>query len=74
MRMMTFSFMKHAFNEAHITNPLHVATDCAQAIQYLAGEGKFSDRAKFPLPALVLLDLKLPDKSGLEVLRGGCGG
>ena len=40
-----------------------------EAIQYLSGEGAFSDRALHPFPALFLLDLKMPVKDGLEVLR-----
>ena len=62
-------FLQYAFETANITNPLHVATDGAQAIDYLAGRGKYSDRARFPLPCLILLDLKLPIKMGLDVLR-----
>src|SRR5687767_14330439 len=38
------------------------------AIDYLSGAGKFSDRTQFPLPGLVLLDLKLPHLTGLDVL------
>jgi len=43
--------------------------DGEKAIQYLAGEGKYADRAAYPFPALFLLDLKMPVKDGLEVLR-----
>jgi CheY-like chemotaxis protein len=39
-----------------------------EAIQYLAGEGRFADREAYPFPALFLLDLKMPVKDGLEVL------
>ena len=42
--------------------------DGAEAIDYLAGNGPFADRTQHPLPALVLLDLNLPKKSGFEVL------
>lgn len=62
-------FMKRALKSAGVENPLQVATDGQQAIEYLQGEGKFSDRTEFPLPILVLLDLKLPYKNGHEVLR-----
>jgi CheY-like chemotaxis protein len=48
---------------------VHVAKDGQQAIDYLAGHGKFADRQAFPLPCTVLLDLKLPHKMGLEVLQ-----
>ena len=40
-----------------------------EAIAYLEGAGAYSDRSKFPLPSLILLDLKLPKKSGLEILE-----
>lgn len=43
-------------------------TDGQQAIDYLKGCGQFADREKFPMPFLVLLDLKLPFVSGFEVL------
>jgi two-component system response regulator len=54
---------------AGVTNPIQVATDGQQAIDYLNGAGKFADRKNFPLPCLVLLDLKLPHVMGLNVLR-----
>lgn len=61
-------FMQRAFKAAAITNPLHVAEDGDKAIEYLSGAGKFADRTAYPLPCLILLDLKLPGKTGLEVL------
>lgn len=62
-------FLQYAFETVAITNPLQVVTDGQQAIDYLAGTDQYADRRKFPLPILVLLDLKLPVKMGLEVLR-----
>ncbi|HLH55300.1 MAG TPA: response regulator [Verrucomicrobiae bacterium] len=62
-------FLQYAFETAGIKNPLHVVLDGQQAIHYLSGTGEFSDRRKFPIPAVVLLDLKLPVKMGLEVMR-----
>lgn len=62
-------FLKHAFQSEGIINPLRVAWDGQEAIDYLAGEKQFGDRAKFPLPSLMLLDLKLPRKTGLDVLK-----
>ena len=62
-------FLQHAMTKAGVENPIHVATDGRQAIDYLQGAGKFADRDEFPLPCLVLLDLKLPHVMGLDVLR-----
>lgn len=62
-------FLQYAFEQAGIRNPLHPVEDGQHAIDYLAGNGKYSDRAKFPLPCIVLLDLKMPGVSGLDVLR-----
>lgn len=41
----------------------------AEAMQYLAGEGKYAARDRYPLPRIVLLDLKMPSPDGFEVLR-----
>ena len=62
-------FFEHAMKKLGMTNPLQIATDGEQALNYLEGAGKFADRQKFPLPGLVVLDLKLPRASGFEVLR-----
>ena len=61
--------LRRAFKHANITNPIQVVGDGEQAIDYLLGAGPFADRKKYPMPGLVLLDLKLPGKSGLEVLE-----
>src|SRR4026209_282034 len=61
--------LQHAMKKAGVANPVQVATDGQQAIDYLKGTGKFADREKFPLPCLVLLDLKLPYVMGLDVLK-----
>jgi CheY-like chemotaxis protein len=58
-----------ALQEAGIALPIQVATDGQIAIDYLSGAGAFADRKEFPLPCLVLLDLKLPRKSGFEILQ-----
>jgi len=62
-------FLQHAMKKAGVANPIQVAIDGQQAIDYLKGAGKFADRELFPLPCLVLLDLKLPHVMGLEVLK-----
>jgi len=61
--------LQRAFRQTGIENPVQVATDGQMAIDYLAGSGQFADRARFPLPGLILLDLKLPRRSGREVLQ-----
>jgi CheY-like chemotaxis protein len=48
---------------------VQIAADGQQAVDYLAGAGDFADRAKFPRPALMLLDLKLPFLHGFQVLE-----
>ncbi len=60
--------LRRAFKDAQLDNRLHVVADGEEAVDFLAGEGKFADRSQYPFPVLVLLDLKLPLKSGLEVL------
>jgi two-component system response regulator len=62
-------FLKHAFKKAEVANPLRVVNDGREAIDYLKGAGRFADREQFPLPGLVLLDLKLPRVMGMEVLK-----
>jgi CheY-like chemotaxis protein len=61
--------VRRAFRETSALNPVHAVGDGDEAIQYLAGEGKYADRAAYPFPALFLLDLQMPGKDGLEVLR-----
>lgn len=60
--------IKRAFNQAQADNPLQVVQTGADAIAYLKGDPPFDDRSKYPIPALLLLDLKMPRKNGFEVL------
>jgi len=62
-------FFQRAVTKLGIINPVQVAKDGQEAIDYLQGTGKFASRAEFPLPYLVLLDLKLPFVMGLDVLK-----
>lgn len=62
-------FMQRAFEQAEIKQPLQTVSDGDEAIAYLSGLGKYTDRKRYPLPALVLLDLNMPQSSGFEVLK-----
>jgi CheY-like chemotaxis protein len=61
--------LRRAFRKASIPVALQVVPDGDTAVSYLSAEGVFSDRLKYPTPAVVLLDIKLPRRSGLEVLQ-----
>lgn len=61
--------IRRAFQANKIINPLHVVKNGVEAMQYLEGSGRFRNRNEFPLPKIVLLDLKLPGISGFEVLE-----
>ena len=63
------SLIFDAFNQGRLANPVQVVRDGEQLIAYLSGKGIFSSREKYPLPALLLLDLDLPRQHGLEVLE-----
>ncbi len=56
-----------AFDRARLVNPLVRARDGVEALDYLFGRGKHAERDVSELPAVVLLDIKLPKLSGLEV-------
>lgn len=62
-------FLRRALESAGANVKLHIATDGRQALDYLHGRNCFENRALHPLPSLVLLDLKVPYVSGLDVLR-----
>ncbi len=59
----------HALKKNKLTNPIQVARDGAEALDFIFGEGKFKGRNPNHQPKVVLLDLKLPKVDGLEVLK-----
>lgn len=61
--------MNVCWKRAAMECPLRVVNDGQEAIDYLAGSGAYADREQNPLPTLLLLDLSMPRRSGLDVLR-----
>jgi CheY-like chemotaxis protein len=61
--------IKRAFSKAGISHKLHLVEDGDAVIDYLTGTNTYADREQYPLPVLLLLDLKLPRRSGLEILE-----
>src|SRR2546421_11518689 len=61
--------VRRAFEQAGLVNPLYVVSNGEESINYLKGEGKYANRAEYPLTCLLLLDLKMPRKNGFEVLE-----
>lgn len=58
-----------AFKRSHLMNPITVARDGVEALDFLFARGAHGERASQPLPTLVILDLKLPKLDGLGVLK-----
>jgi CheY-like chemotaxis protein len=61
--------VRRAVRKAALAVSMPVVCDGDEAVCYLDGAGHFGDRQRYPLPSLILLDLKLPKRPGLEVLR-----
>jgi len=61
-------FMERAFAKLGRREALRIVPNGGIAVQYLEGAGKFADRSQYPDPSLLLLDVKMPEVSGLEAL------
>ncbi len=61
--------MRIVFLRVGLQKELQFANGADDAIAYLAGAGRYSDRNQFPLPSAVLLDLNMPGKNGFEMLE-----
>ena|ERR1039457_3009814 len=62
-------FFQRAFRRAGIPVALHFVRDGQEVIDYLEGKGPFGDRAVYPQPQLLLLDLRMPKLDGFDVLK-----
>lgn len=60
--------IKRAFDRTNLGSSLQFVNDASRAKDYLLGAGTYADRSRFPLPVVMLLDLKLPGESGFELL------
>ena len=61
-------FLRRAIHRVGLSNPLFVSHDGQEAIDYLQGVPPYDNRTQYPLPALLLLDLKMPRVNGFDVL------
>lgn len=60
--------IRRALKKSHVDNPVYVARNGQEAIDYLSGQGKFSEREQFPFPQVVITDLKMPRLTGFDLL------
>jgi CheY-like chemotaxis protein len=67
--MNDLELMRIAFKRARIRNPIAEMYSGEQAIAYLSGEGEYADRRHFPLPCIVITDLKMPGVDGFDLLE-----
>jgi CheY-like chemotaxis protein len=61
--------IRRAFVEAYSEDPIHSLTSCRDAMDYLCGEGRYSNREHFPLPCALILNLQMPNESAFDFLE-----
>ena len=62
-------FMRRTWTDVGVPNPLQVVNDASAARRYLSGTGPYANRVEYPIPGLILLDLKLPGLLGTDLLK-----
>jgi CheY-like chemotaxis protein len=63
------ALIRRGFEKTNVLNPIVWVKNGQEALAYLSGLGQYGDRARYPLPALILLDLDLPEMTGFELLQ-----
>ncbi|HEY9154670.1 MAG TPA: response regulator [Opitutaceae bacterium] len=61
--------LERSFKQLGLMNPLHWVTNGEEAVRYIEGRGEFQDRAIHPFPRVIITDIKMPEMTGLELLR-----
>jgi len=61
--------MRFAFKKAGVENPVRELHNGEEAIAYLSGDGHYADRERYPLPCIIISDLKMPGVDGFEFLE-----
>jgi CheY-like chemotaxis protein len=61
--------LRRALKRLNVPNPVQIVADGEEGIAYITGNGKYADRSTYPFPGFIITDLKMPRKSGMEVLK-----
>jgi CheY-like chemotaxis protein len=63
------TLLELAIRKNGITAPVNVVHDGEEAVEYLEGKGRYADRQKYPFPSVIITDVKMPRRDGLEVVE-----